>query len=327
MDLLHVVIQQVTDLVPTHVRREANKIDDCLANEGVSNPSSSLDSSWENILDETLKQRCHSLALLDLDHPNQVTHGFPGSENLAVAKRVGNNGYVREVPSVISTPSITSLVHALTTEPCAPSLDHSSTWHNDQRMSREVGMCTRLEFLRTKKEMRPLFPTNERTSSVLVNIVSKCGRMLQNSGKIMSWLVLVIIVTHSTQARRALHSCVWLFMAPRKRKAKPSIQCKTRVALAVEEVVTHYHFVVALADKETMLNLEEVRIVCAYRKDEGIDKQAGDITPNLGCTRNRETKSHYTMELYRHVKTMFAQGMRSPEREFRKFIQRLVALE
>jgi hypothetical protein len=39
-------------------------------------------------------------------------------------------------------------------------------------------------------------------------------------------------------------------------------------------------------------------------EDEVVDGQVGDIIHVLGCTRNRDTKFHRTMELYWHVKEM-----------------------
>jgi hypothetical protein len=59
----------------------------------------------------------------------------------------------------------------------------------------------------------------------------------------------------------------------------------------------------------------------AYTKDDEVDKQVGDIVPDLGCTRNRATKFHRTLELYWHVKTMVSQRMQPQEKGFGKFIQ------
>jgi hypothetical protein len=53
----------------------------------------------------------------------------------------------------------------------------------------------------------------------------------------------------------------------------------------------------------------------------------GEIFLDLGCTRNRDTKFHRTMELYRHAKTMVAQGVLPKEQDYMKFRQRLKALE
>jgi hypothetical protein len=43
---------------------------------------------------------------------------------------------------------------------------------------------------------------------------------------------------------------------------------------------------------------EYVKIIRAYHGDEDVDKQVGDIVPDLGCTQNRDTKFHKMLELY-----------------------------
>jgi len=46
-----------------HVRREANKVADSLANEGVKNKHTDLYYWWEEIIDDRLKEGCSSRAI------------------------------------------------------------------------------------------------------------------------------------------------------------------------------------------------------------------------------------------------------------------------
>jgi hypothetical protein len=67
----------------------------------------------------------------------------------------------------------------------------------------------------------------------------------------------------------------------------------------------NYQFEVNPCNKETMQDLEdEVRTKRDQIEDEVVDGHVGDIIHVLGCTRNRDTKFHCTMELYWHVKEM-----------------------
>jgi hypothetical protein len=117
-------------------------------------------------------------------------------------------------------------------------------------------------------------------------------------------------------------------MAPRKGCAMSSFGCNTRAALAAEAASAHYqHSVLSAAKEATSLVEEEVRLAHACREDDEVDEQVGDIVPDLGCTRNRDTKFHRTVELYWHVKTMVATGMLPKEHDYKKLIQRLEDLE
>jgi hypothetical protein len=72
---------------------------------------------------------------------------------------------------------------------------------------------------------------------------------------------------------------------------------------------------------------EEVQMVHEHREDTEVDEEVGDLVLDLGCTRNINTKFNRTIELYLHVKTMVALRMIPKEKEYRKLIQRLEALE
>jgi hypothetical protein len=41
-----------------------------------------------------------------------------------------------------------------------------------------------------------------------------------------------------------------------------------------------------------------------------VDMQVGRVILDLGCTRNRDSKFHRTVDLYWHVKTLMAQSMK-----------------
>lgn len=106
-------------------------------------------------------------------------------------------------------------------------------------------------------------------------------------------------------------------MAPRKCKAESASEKKTRVVTAAGELAVNYQFEVDPSDKEAMQALEaKVRARRAQIGDEAVDGQVGDIVPDLGCTRNRDTKFHCMMELYRHVKAMVAQEGSHRSRNF-----------
>jgi hypothetical protein len=117
-------------------------------------------------------------------------------------------------------------------------------------------------------------------------------------------------------------------MAPRVSQAKTTHVYKTCVDLIVEEATTHYHNYVSPSTQETMHPIEgEVKIIRAYQDDEEIDRQVGDIILDLGCTRNRDTKFHHTIELYWHTKTMVSQAQLPNEKYYMQLCQRLEALE
>jgi hypothetical protein len=48
---------------------------------------------------------------------------------------------------------------------------------------------------------------------------------------------------------------------------------------------------------------EEVKLIRAYWEDEVMDEKVGEITPDLGCSKNRGIKFHQTVELYWNTKT------------------------
>jgi len=43
---------------------------------------------------------------------------------------------------------------------------------------------------------------------------------------------------------------------------------------------------------------DKMKLIKAYKEDEAMDQEVGDIIPDLGCTRNMDTKFYRTMELY-----------------------------
>ena len=54
---------------------------------------------------------------------------------------------------------------------------------------------------------------------------------------------------------------------------------------------------------------DEVMLNRSYQENVDMDEKVGEIVPDLGYTKNRDTKFHHTVELYWHAKTMVAQGM------------------
>jgi len=73
---------------------------------------------------------------------------------------------------------------------------------------------------------------------------------------------------------------------------------KMRETLVVKAATTHYQSSVLIVAKESMQSLEEeVKITRAYREDDVVDDEVGEVIPNLGCSRNKDTKFHRTMEM------------------------------
>jgi len=98
--------------------------------------------------------------------------------------------------------------------------------------------------------------------------------------------------------------------------------------LVDEEATMNYQFDIDPCNKGTMQALEaEVRDRRSHIEDEAIVGQVGNITPHVGCTRNKDTKFHPIVELYWHAKTIVTQGMKQKEQELMHFQQRLDALE
>jgi hypothetical protein len=117
-------------------------------------------------------------------------------------------------------------------------------------------------------------------------------------------------------------------MAPRAGLAKDYVIRKIGATLAAEEAMTHYQNFVPPITKEAMHPLEDkVKLVRAYQEDAGVYDKVGEIVLDLGYTRNREIQFHRIVELYRHAKTMVAQGMLPKEKDYKKFGHRLATLE
>lgn len=53
----------------SHVRRDANKVVDYLANHGVENPNIDTNDAWNNHITATLRNRCANLSLKDMTPP------------------------------------------------------------------------------------------------------------------------------------------------------------------------------------------------------------------------------------------------------------------
>jgi hypothetical protein len=67
----------------------------------------------------------------------------------------------------------------------------------------------------------------------------------------------------------------------------------------VEEAVDHYHSEVEKLIQYSMDILEEeVRSIQDSTQDRDVDRHVRKDIPNLGCTRNTDSKFHMTMELY-----------------------------
>jgi hypothetical protein len=99
-------------------------------------------------------------------------------------------------------------------------------------------------------------------------------------------------------------------------------------AKAVVEDTEFYHQFVSPDDKSTMSTLEEeVRMNRTYKENKEVEEQVGDIIPNLGSTKTRNSKFYRTLELYWHTKTMVALGMLPKDQDFRQLKQRMETLE